>query len=428
MEEEIRKKIPKRKLSLEELGLVNQGLFTVDGELAKRYHAVLKQVFDLNCDVDNFRVDKRGISPELCRYFKEKYPERFEYGDSYLNIKSANRFMIVVSPDQKSAPLVAPQASYDDNLCEEVYRQARHTIEDITTKEALFGEFENGVSIFDSPDDLLQLRTVEISLDTLEGTVKSYFELKRLSDNLGEKNNALNPEYITKMQKLVEKVGDIRYRSISKVFPITKEIHCFYVEFFRGIHCLRNFRNQDDIKAILISHHQEGKIKGLGEEILSLDLHDKSLIDSLHKYKFLGYNKDLIEKRMQEIEDEVLLAEGIDLVELAPYERKRKVTDLYKNFPESYNELRKIAKTMKNTSTRIKDAVADSSYETRLKLSEPASKAEIMNHILAEIDPTDVVRVYESNKRKLITEFPDLPLNRKRYIAYTLLNHAGGDK
>jgi hypothetical protein len=420
--------IPEKDIDLEKLGLINQGLFAVDGELASRYHSVLKQVFDLDCDVDNFRIDKRGLSPELCVYFKKKYPERFEFGDSFLNIRSANRFMIIISPDQKDAPLVAPQSSYDDSLCDEVYRQARHTVEDITTREALFGEFENGIRMYDSASDLLQFRTVEISLDTLDETVKNFFELKKMSDDLDKEDNALNSEYITKMQGLAGKVGDIRKRYISKVFPITKEIHCFYVEFFKGVHCLRNFRNKDEIRGIFISHEQ-GNPKNLGEEIVSLDLHDKKVLDLLHKYKFLRYNGDLIPKRLQELEDEALLSEGIDVIGLIPPRRKAKILEHSKKLPESYRELRETAKLIGNTSTRIEEALVDKSYETRLKLSEPASKADIINHMLAEIDPTDAVRVYEFNRRKLITEFPSLPTNRQRYIAYTILDEMkGGNK
>ena len=73
--------VPEKNIDLEKLGLINQGLFTLEGELASRYNAILKNVFDLECEMDNFRVDKRGLSPELCVYFKKKYPERFEFGD-----------------------------------------------------------------------------------------------------------------------------------------------------------------------------------------------------------------------------------------------------------------------------------------------------------------------------------------------------------
>jgi len=412
--------IPTKNVDLEKLGLINQGLFPVDNGLSLRYNAVLKQVFGLDCDVDSFRVDKRGLSPELSVYFKKKYPKRFEFGENYLNMRSANRFMIVLSPDQKSCPLVAPQTSYEDGLYDEVYRQARHTIEDVTSSEALFGEIENGISIFHSPEDLLQLRTVEVSLDTLEGTVKSYFELKKMSDELGRDDNALNPEYIETMQEMAKKVGDIRNRSISKVFPITKEIHCFYAEFFKSVHCLRNFKGRQDIRTLFVSHHQETE-KYWGDEVVAMDLHDESLIDLLHTHKFLAYNPDLVGQKIEEIENEVLLTQGLDIADTKSWERKRQVVQNVKRFPTSWHELREVSTLLNHTRTNIKDILEDKSYETRLKLSEAIAKPEIINHMLAELDPTDPLRIYEFNRKKLITEFPNMPANRQRYIAYRLL-------
>jgi hypothetical protein len=420
--------IPTKNVNLEKLGLINRGLFPVDNGLALRYNAVLKKVFSLDCDVDSFRVDKRGLSPELSVYFKKKYPERFEFGENYLNMRSANRFMIVVSPDQKSCPLVAPQTSYEDSLYEEVYRQARHTIEDVTGSEAIFGELENGISMFNSAEDLLQLRTVEVTLDTLEETVKSYFELKKMADDLGKGNNALDPEYIDTMQEKVKKEGDIRKRNISKVFPVTKEIHCFSAEFFKGVHCLRNFKGRQDIRTLFITHHQKDE-KYWGEEVVTMDLHDESLIDVLHKYKFLGYNPNLVDQRIQELEDESLLSQGLDIVDMKPWERKKQVVECVKKFPESWHELREISALLNHTRNGIGGILENKSYATKLKLSEAIAKPEIVNHMLAELDPTDPVRVYEFNRRKLVTEFPNMPANRQRYVAYRLLtqlNQQGG--
>lgn len=420
-------KIPEKTVSLEKLGLINQGLFEVDGELAQRYLAVIKHVFDLDCPITSFQIDKRGLSPELSDYFSKEYPDRFEYGENYLNMRSANRFMVIVSPDQKNAPLVAPQTSYDNDLCDLVHQLARHTIEDVTQKSVLFGEFENGISLYQTADDILRLRTVEISLDTLDHTVKKILELRKLSEGLDEGENALDDDYIARMKSLVKQVGDVRYRMVSDIFPIKREVHCFYAEFFKGVHVLRNFRSGDDVRCIFIYHHQKMG-KSLGDEIIAVDLHDASLIDTLHNYKFLKYNEKLIPQRIKEIEDESLLADGIDVVELNDYQRKRAVIEHTPNFPESWNELRDMAKMLENTRAKVEDLVEEKSYETRLKLSEAKRKPEIMDHMLAELDPTDPIRLYEANRKKLVTEFPELPINRKRYIAYRLVEYTQGGK
>ncbi len=420
---DLRSKIPQSNVDLEKLGLINQGLFKVEGELAKKYNETLEKVFGFKCDLESFRIDKRGLSPEVAEHLKKKYPDKLEFGENYLNIRSANRFMMIASPDQKHSPLVAPQTSYEDGLFDEVYRQARHTIEDVTSDEIMFGELENRISIFRSVEDLLQLRTIELSLDTINQTVQNYFALQKMCDNLGEEDNALNDEYISKMRKLVERVGDIRNRSISRVFPITKEVHCFYVEFFKGTHCLRNFTNGDKIRGIFISHEQEVK-KTFGPEIIRMDLHEPKVFDVLHKYGFLEYNPDLITKRMTEVEDEILLSQGLDVAGMQDWERKRVVTESYNLFPEVWHELKDMRGILESTDKEFGSMMKRKNYEIKVKLAD--SEDEIVKHLLAEIDPTDVQRVYEFNKRKFRVEFPTLPINRQRYIAYTLLNSQGG--
>lgn len=424
----IDKSIVDGSLDLEKLGLINQGLFPVDGELAVRYHEILKKVFDLDCDVASFRVDKRGLSPELSKYFKEKYGDRFEYGENYLNMRSANQFMIVLSPDQKSAPLVAQQTSYEDELFDAVHKTARHTIEDVTATEALFGELENGISRFNKPCDLMQLRNVDVSLDTLRGTVKSALQLKALSAKLGEGNNALDENYIARMRGLVDIVGNVKDRAISDIFPIKREIHCFYVEFFKGVHCIRNFRNtKDDISSIFVYNNHDS-VEDFGSEVLSVDINDSELISILGKYKFAAFNPDLIPQRLREIEDQTLLAGGKDIIAMNDFQRKAAVVAASDKFPDSYYKLVEVEKARTSKSSKVEEMVRALDYATQIKLLEPIAKRDIIEHIIAEIDPSDPVRLYRANIRKFMRDYEKMSKVQKRYTAYTILNNMKGGK
>ena len=68
------------------------------------------------------------------------------------------------------------------------------------------------------------------------------------------------------------------------------------------------------------------------------------------------------------------------------------------------------------------ELLEDRDYEIKLKLSESSDEDEIVDHMLAELDPTDISRLYNSNRKKMLVEFPNLPLNRQRYIAHTIIN------
>jgi len=416
--------IPEGKVDLEKLGLINQDLFPVRGELAVRYNAILKHVFDFDSDIDEFRIDKRGLSPEVAKHLKEKYPERLEFGENYLNIGSANRYMIVLSPEQKTAPLVAPQTSYENELYDMTHRQARHTIEDITRDEAMYGELENHITVFRSVEDLLRVKTVEVTLDSLNGTVQQISTLAKMLDELEKDDNALNEEYIQQMRRIVKQVGDIRTRAVSpEVFPITRELHCFYMEFFNGVHCLRNFSTKD-FRGIFITNSQSNlECKTPGIEFR--DIGDEDLLDLLEKHNFLKYNPELIKTRMREIEDQTLLSKDVDVASLDNSGRKRYIIRLSKidALPRIYHELCELEGVgLSIGAKKLQKEIKSRPYKLRLKLAEGNEKREIIEHMLAQLDPSDPIRLYNFNRRKLITEFSPMPVNRQRYVAWRLLN------
>ncbi|MEK6882669.1 MAG: DUF6638 family protein, partial [Nanoarchaeota archaeon] len=270
---------------------------------------------------------------------------------------------------------------------------------------------------------------VEVSLDSLDKIVGSVGELSKLSDKLDEDDKALNPEYIGRMQELVRKVGDIRNRAISNVFPIKREVHCFYVEFFRGVHCLRNFGG-GKVKAIFVTNNQQ-KSREYGPEIINLDIHDKDLLDILHKHEFLDYKPELVGQRILDIEDEVLLSEGKDIVDMRKHERKREIYHLRGKLPETYNQLCELQNILESGNKKGFSALMKQQpYGIKLMLADGKEKREIINHLLADLDSKDPIRLYEFNRKRLIAEFHDRPLNRQRYSAFRLMEYKmkGGKK
>lgn len=419
--------VPKTRIDLESLGLINQDLFNVEGNIASRYNVILKEIFELDSDLDAFRIDKRGLSPELSNYFAKKYPGRFEFGENYLNLNSANRFIIMVSPEQASAPLVAPQTSYDNELCDIIHKRSRHTIQDITQNEALFGELENGIDLFKSPYDLLNLRNIQVNLDSLNSTVQKILRLRKLSHGLEINNNALDNKYIREMKELVKEVGDERERTVSDIFPIKKEIHCFYAEFFKGVHILRNFEGSERLDILMI-HDREYEPRYIGNSIVTITKDDPHLIDQLFKFNFLKYNPKLLESRIKSIEDEFLLDKGLDLVEFDSTDRIKHLYAHANEFPHIWEELKNIYLITNNQlDVDFSRLIESSSDEAKLKLATGSRKKEIINHLLAELDPTDYIRLYESNKKKLITDFSKYSKERKRYVAHKLLQYKAGD-
>jgi hypothetical protein len=62
-------------------------------------------------------------------------------------------------------------------------------------------------------------------------------------------------------------------------------------------------------------------------------------------------------------------------------------------------------------------------FATRLKIYEPLCKEDIVGHIIAELDPCDIVRLHNFNQRKFRRDYQKMTDVQKRYTAFTILNN-----
>ena len=158
-------------------------------------------------------------------------------------------------------------------------------------------------------------------------------------------------------------------------------------------------------------------------------MHDERLFDELNKYGFIGYSPDLIDQRIQEIQDQVLLGNGIDIVSLEDSQIKKQVSRYSRKLPGIIKDLKHLKSQVGHTRKKFSTLVNETnSYDVKLKLAYPKSKKDIMGHMLAELDSSDPMRLYEFNRKKLITEFSGLPINVQRYFAYKILENKSQNK
>jgi len=91
--------------------LLDRKLALVEGDLVENYNRALKAIIDKETSLKSFHVDKRGVSPEISK----------ELGNDYLQCGPANRYIIVVTPDQKDASLLNEEYSFDHELFDSLY-------------------------------------------------------------------------------------------------------------------------------------------------------------------------------------------------------------------------------------------------------------------------------------------------------------------
>lgn len=216
---------------LEELGFLRNGLFHVSGSLVGHYNRALQAAIGKETKLESFRIDKRGESPEIGE----------ELGWNYLQRGPSDRYLIVVSPLQRSAPLIHVEFSFDDELLDMLYERHHAALELVTRVDGLWGELNDSLRVLHRLDDLVALNRVDVDLDTpsaflsMARTLQENIErLRAEPDLLIEDDSALLKE----IHELAGEVGDVRNYSLDDL-GAELEIASFHTRLFDGVHIYR---------------------------------------------------------------------------------------------------------------------------------------------------------------------------------------------
>lgn len=150
------------------------------------------------------------------------------------------------------------------------------------------------------------------------------------------------------------------------------------------------------------------------------------LLSTLHKFGFIRYTAEHVAQRIAEIEDQWMLDRGLEVIDMSPEDRTSFLVENASQLPQIWKELQTIERITKSTTRTLEEVLEDKDYTVRLKLAEAKKKPEVINHLLAELDPTNIERLYHANRNRVVADFPSLPINKKRYIAYKALESTGG--
>ena len=107
---------------------------------------------------------------------------------------------------------------------------------------------------------------------------------------------------------------------------------------------------------------------------------------------------------------------------MTDFQRKAAVVSYSDKLPDSYHKLAEVEKARSHESSRVERMVRNLDYATQVKLLVPTKKEDIIEHIVAEIDPSDSVRSYKSNIRHFMRSYEAMSRVQKKYAAFKVLN------
>lgn len=389
--------------------------------LVDRYNRALQHLTGKQTGLSDFHVDISGYSPEIGD----------ELGDElYLNQNGVNRQFILLTTDQKRAPLLNATFSTSRDIL-------RHFIEDnmaqlfaLTATDAVAGEFVNSVFEVSEPASLFDIRQVEIEADTTRDTLRHADELADLVDRFKTEEDAwFDDVLIADMITVVGKTGDVTRNPVR--LKLTKfEQRNFWTAHFGGL-----FLFQDvDHPAMITATSKDGFD----------DLPIKYVFDPSQRNriaKFLEYN-DLVEpivkapgldaaailqQKMDFIVIDAAAGMGVDLTGLGRSDMRRLARQNADQLPEEYHGLRALLNWAMQGGSWPRITSDHPAYFYTLRAADTDDR-DLVNMLLAQLTPLDIRQLFICHKDLFYRLYATWPDAKKDFVVEFLAREYQMDK
>ena len=199
--------------------------------LVERYNRALKHLTGKTTALTDFHVDISGYSPEIGH----------ELGDHlYLNANGCNRQFILLSNEQKTAPLLNAKFSFSRGVLRQFIEANEAKLFALTTRDAVAGELANSVFDLSSVARLFDIRRIVVEADTTGGDVANARELTAKIERFRTEEDAWwDDVLIAEMIGLAKQTGDVTRNPVD-LNSITVETGSFWSAHFGGLYLFRD--------------------------------------------------------------------------------------------------------------------------------------------------------------------------------------------
>lgn len=389
--------------------------------LVDRYNRALKQLTGKQTKLTDFHIDLSGYSPEVGD----------ELGDMlYLNPKGCNRQFILLTTEQRAAPLLNADFSTSWGILTRFIAANEAQLFALTARDAVAGELENTVFEITTPAQLFDLRRVTVVADTTAQTISGAERLGGLIETFRTRDDAwYDDALIAEMIGLAKTTGDIT-RTPVRLQNTTFDQGNFWTSHFGGIYI---FRNAEHPAAISV-----GPSEALGPLPIKyvFDLADRNQIA-----KFLEFN-DLAEPivRARGADAAAILRQKMDfiLVDLAARlgldagagsrrELRMIANTLGGRLPAEFQGLAAMLRWVETGGAWPRITSEHPSYFYTLR-AKAGPDRDLVNMLLSELSPLDVRQLFICHKELFYRLYATWSDAKQAYVADFLAREYQMDK
>ena len=394
-----------------EKGLMFGNLFHVKGPaLAERYNRALKHLTGKTTKLTDFHIDISGYAPEVGA----------ELGDHlYLNPNGCNRQFILLSTEQKTAPLLEAKFSTSRGILRQFIETNESQLFALTARDAVAGELVNSVYTVTKAAHLFDIRMIHVEADTTGAIVSDARKLGAMIDEFRDRDDAWwDDVLIADMITLAKKTGDVTRAPIA-LDQTEYEQNSFWTSHFGGLYVFRDMEHPATVSVgpktklgklptpLTIGFKERNKIAAflelndLAEPIVKAN--DVNAIAILRqKLDFIIV--DVAATMDQNIEG----ARRQDLRQLA-----RRYADL---LPPEFHTLNRLLRWAEGGGAWPKITSEDPAFFYTLR-AKPHKDRDLINMLLAELCPLDVRQLFICHKELFYATYAGWPDQKKAFVA-----------
>lgn len=419
---------------LKEKGLHGSGLLEISSaRMIERYNCALVSMGFQPTVLKRFSVDMLGWSPEIATEKRSIY---------YLTHSLANPMGIVISINQRHAPVYFPYHSFDRPMISAFFNRFTAEIMDISTTDALCIDLENGVSTYAGLEDLLLVNSFILRAETPRGLIAGAKKQQRLAADFLQ-SDVLWEDQKTRQALIAsaERFGDLRQRKLRIADLAYTDIDIFYTEALGGVYVLKNPLHDSaaaEEKPTFVVCKKPEPLNGAGLEntdIRVLSIERKNLLRDLRKADFFHLDMKEYQNKPEllEYKKELLLANFICTREesYSGWSRMRKKNFIARHandIPPLFFEIERVQKRFAGGKKfyDIPLSVELINYLVLPHKNLPPVYRFALKNLLSELDPSDPFRLFKYNKGRFYQEYKQYPPCKKQWVAQQLEQGVSG--
>ncbi|AXT27596.1 hypothetical protein D1823_14030 [Ruegeria sp. AD91A] len=387
--------------------------------LVERYNRALQHLAGKTTALTDFHVDISGYSPEVGIELEDEL---------YLNPNGVNRQFILLTTEQKRAPLLNVKFSTSRDILREFIEMNEAQLFALTATDAVAGELVNSVIKLTTPRDLLNLRKIDIEADTAGGTLRKAQQLAGMVEQFKSEEDAwFDDVLIAKMIETARETGDVT-RNPVRLRHTTFDQRNFWTAHFGGLYL---FPDIDHPAVICMGEKPD-------------DLPIKYTFDPSQRNqiaKFLDYN-DLVEPivKARGVDAAAILQQKMDFltvdaaadadVDLTGSDRsdmRRLARNHSDRLPDAYHGLAQLLRWASDGGPWPRITSDHPAYFYTLRAANTPNR-DLVNMLLAELAPLDPRQMFICHKELFYSTYSRWPESKKAYVADFLAREYQVDK